>query len=624
VSAGAVGLGGSGGDPALAQVGKALDLIDAGEFVAAEALCRRVLQKSPTHPHALRVLANALLLQRNLAAGGYYIDFAAKHAPKGDASFLLALARMRKLVAYDEETLALFERALAIEAGLADAAIGQVELLNGLNRFADALREADAFMRRCGAHPTIWHAGVQAMLNLGRAEEANEEATRLVEAFPEFAGARLLRATTNNYAGVRSPQQSLEDARVCGAAMAQQAVRPRGAGGEAPGDGALAARVLVERRPLRVGFISPDLRAHSVAYFLLPLLRNLDRARFHTTCYGTIAAHDAMTQRLMDQACAWRNASMMLPQDVARAVREDGIDVLIELAGHTAHSVLDVLAFRPAPVQATYLGYPATTGHPALGFRIVDELTDPGDAPGPPYDAGAHASERLVRVEGCFLCYEPSDDAPEVSLAPSSREGVVTFGSFNALKKTTRRTLALWARVLRGVPGSRLLLKNSAFQDPGVRADIAERLARAGVERERFEFAAHAPSVREHLGMYARVDVALDTFPYHGTTTTCEALWMGVPVVSLVGDRHASRVGLSVLRAAGLESLATRDEDQYVARAVGLASDAPGLAKLRAGMRERLRASALMDGAGFGKRFGEAIDRMVALHRAGAMGTGGD
>jgi predicted O-linked N-acetylglucosamine transferase (SPINDLY family) len=376
-------------------------------------------------------------------------------------------------------------------------------------------------------------------------------------------------------------------------------------------------------RALHVGYVSPDLREHSVAYFLEPLLEHRDRVAIRVTLYNAGSASDAVTERLRGLADGWWDIAQRPDEDVFAQVRADRIDILIDLAGHTSGNRLGLFALRPAPVQGTYIGYPNTTGLTQIDFRVADETTDPmldvgrhgdsarcrswdvrgGDA------AHALATERLVRLPGCFLCYRPSPEAPEPAAHPTPEIPAppVVFGSFNSLAKLSPPTLALWSRLLHEVPGSRLTLKGKGLADPAVSAVFRERFGRHNIEPSRLIFASHTPGTREHLGAYSAVDVALDPFPYCGTTTTCEALWMGVPVVSLVGATHASRVGLSILTAAGLGRWAARTEEGYLEIAKGLAADAAGRRELRRTLRPTLGASPLCDAAAFTERYGAAL-----------------
>ncbi len=354
-------------------------------------------------------------------------------------------------------------------------------------------------------------------------------------------------------------------------------------------------------RRLRVGFLSPDLRAHSVAYFLEPLLAHLDPAQFELCLYHDHPRVDAMSAKLRQHAAVWRHFAGSSHAAVESAIRADAPDVLFDLAGHTGLNRLPLFARRLAPVQITYLGYPDTTGLRAMDYRFVDAITDPVG------EAEAGHTEQLVRFAPTAWSYAPPADAPEPAPPPCVAGAPVTFGCFNNFAKITDVTLGAWARVLAAVPGSRLLLKGHGLDAPDFAAALRPRLAAAGLDPARVELLGRTSGLAAHLALYARVDVALDTSPYHGTTTTCEALWMGRPVVTLPGDRHASRVGASLLTAAGHPEWIAADWDDYVRRAADLARDPARLAELSRGLRAELRASPLLDHAGQGARFGAAI-----------------
>lgn len=352
-------------------------------------------------------------------------------------------------------------------------------------------------------------------------------------------------------------------------------------------------------RTLRVGFVSPDLRDHSVACFIEPVLASLDRAGYTPVCFFTGPTADDVTRRLsglcefLHVPCNTAGAEIPSRAEAALASRilSARIDVLVDLAGHTGGHTLGACALRPAPVQVTYLGYPDTTGLGSIDARIVDAITDP---PGPEFDS--RCTEKLVRLDRCFLCYTPRADAPDVSDPPALRGGGITFGSFNNIKKLSPTCLSLWARVLAAVPASRLAIKGR-LASSHTRERFLSILAREGVSADRVELLPYADSAREHLDLYRRLDIALDAFPYHGTTTTCEALWQGVPTVSLAGDRHASRVGASILTSVGLPELIADSPEGFVRIAAELAGDTERLRTLRATMRRRMAASPLMDAA---------------------------
>lgn len=348
------------------------------------------------------------------------------------------------------------------------------------------------------------------------------------------------------------------------------------------------------RRRLRVGYLSPNLSRHSVGYFVAPLLRCHDRSELEVFCYYNHALSDDATQRMRKMADGWREIADKDDKTVARMIRDDAIDVLVDLAGHSKGNRLGVFAQRPAPLQMTWLGYPDTTGLPAIGYRVTDATVDPAPA------AEARHTEKLARIDGCFLCYEPPADAP--AIATRAAGAPIVFSSFNNLAKINPATLALWGRILEAVPDSRLVLKSAPLSFPDTVDRVVDALEHCGIDPARVDLRGWTSGREQHLDAYGEVDVALDTFPYNGTTTTCEALWMGVPVVTLAGEVHMSRVGASILDCSGLNELIARDEAHYVRIASELAADGARRRMLRQDLRARLLASPLLDHAGFTRK----------------------
>jgi predicted O-linked N-acetylglucosamine transferase (SPINDLY family) len=354
-------------------------------------------------------------------------------------------------------------------------------------------------------------------------------------------------------------------------------------------------------RRLRVGILSPDFRDHSVAYFIEPILQHLDPDSFEIILYHDHAYVDAVSVRLKNRAAIWRKVAGQTDETVEATILADAPDILMDLAAHTGTSRLRVFARRAAPVQITYLGYPNTTGVRAMDYRFVDSVTDPEPM------ADAFATEKLVRFAPTAWTFLPLANAPATSPLPASTNGYVTFGAFNNFTKVTDETLRDWAQLLQAVPASRLLLKAEGLSEPAVGEPVRARLRAAGIPDERIELLSRTPDTLSHLALYARVDIALDTFPYNGTTTTCEALWMGVPVVTRGGESHAARVGISLLRAVGNSEWGATTSADYINIAKTLAGDPGKLAIIRASLRHRMRASVLLDHAGQASRFGAAL-----------------
>jgi predicted O-linked N-acetylglucosamine transferase (SPINDLY family) len=342
-----------------------------------------------------------------------------------------------------------------------------------------------------------------------------------------------------------------------------------------------------ERR-LRIGIVSPDLRSHSVAYFIGPYFEAFDRDLFDVYAYANHPAEDMVTAGLRSKATHWQNVFDLSDEALAQQIRDDRIDILIDLAGYTRDTRLPVFTARPAPIQMTYIGYPNTTGMAGIDYRLTDSIADPEGS-------DEDYSEILLRLPGCFLCYAIPTHAPPVEPGPVEHRGYVTFGSFNNFNKVNPDVIDAWAEILKAVPKSRMLFKSTSSKDKTAQAVVRQGLEAKGVDPERVSFASFRATPETHLAVYNDIDIALDTFPYNGTTTTCEALWMGVPVVTLKGDRHASRVGASLLSAIGFPAGIAENRDDYVLTARLLAEN-PGLLKAtRRNLRDTLTHSTLCD-----------------------------
>jgi len=534
----------------------AVALLASGRTPEAEVPLRHVVAAQPDNFEAWDKLAYCLKTQDRLAdAVACHVRVVALKPDYADGwcNYGLTLS----LCGRSSEALQCHERALAADPANASARFGRAQALQQLDRIADAV---DEYGRVLAAQPQRHEARSYRLLALHNLDGIPRETLW---------------------------QEHVEYGRLLGAASAPASPRSP-----------------EPDRRLRVAILSPDLRMHSCAYFLLPLLEHLDRGAFELYLYHDHFREDAVTGRLRSLATVWRNFVGQAGTAVEKVIRSDGPDILIDLAGHTGMtSRLPLFARRLAPVQVTYLGYPDTTGLREMDFRFTDGVADPEG------DADRFATEKLVRFAPTAWTYQPPPDAPDPGGAPYATRGYVTFGCFNSPSKLTDAMLARWRHLLEVVPGSRLRLKGQGFGEAGTQARYAERFARVGLPADRIDLIERTADTRSHLEHYREIDIALDTFPYHGTTTTCEALWMGVPVVSLVGDRHASRVGLSLLSAVGRPEWAASTPDDYVRIAADLARDPAALAREARGLRERVRQSPLGDHAGQARRFGAALRR---------------
>jgi protein O-GlcNAc transferase len=361
-------------------------------------------------------------------------------------------------------------------------------------------------------------------------------------------------------------------------------------------------RVLDPNRKLRIGYISPDFRDHSVTFFFEPLIDGHDRDAVALYGYGHVATPDHITERLKDKFDVYRPVYGLDSKTTAEIINRDCIDILVDLAGHAGGEGIYAMAHKPAPIQVTWLGYPDTTGLSQIDYRFTDVNADP---PG----SEAFYTEELVHLPGCFLCYGPGDVAPPVSTLPCEQRGYVTFGSFSNSAKLNDMTIELWSKILQGTPDSRLLLKFKSGQFDEVRAMYVSRFAEHGISEDRILTSGWMPSPA-HLALYHQVDIALDTFPYNGTATTCQALLMGVPVISLAGEHHMSRVGLSLLKNLGLDFFVASTPQEYVSKAVVLAGQTESLSKIRLSMRRRLASSGLCQHLEFAGKVEQAYRTM--------------
>jgi predicted O-linked N-acetylglucosamine transferase (SPINDLY family) len=621
-----------------------------GRLAEAEALYRQVLAACPDHAdvlHLLGVLAGQTgrtaesieLIGRATAANpgvaDYHANLAESYQRSGQwgpaaASLRLALALRPDwaeahnhlgiaLVAghRPEEALAAFGRAIALRPDFAEAHNNLGGALRGLGRLEEAIA---AYRRATALRPDF----AEAHDNLGH---ALRDACRLEEAIAAYA--RALPPRPDPAWAESSIEQGhflanrgrVLDAIACFCrAVAAQPDLARGWSNLVyalqfhPAYGAPALLAEHRRweahlvaplglvvaphanepspgRRLRIGYVSPDFRDHVVGHNLRPLFRRHDHRQFEVIVYADVPHPDGFTRDFQADADRWRNIAGWTDDAVARRIRDDGIDILVDLTLHMERNRLLVFARKPAPVQITFAGYPGTTGLSAIDYRLTDPYLDPtGTGTG----TGCYAEES-VRLPASFWCYEAKPDDPPVNPLPSRTAGFVTFGCLNHPAKVNPPVLALWARVLRGTGDSRLLLMSPA----GPHRDEVLRLLEAeGVAPGRVGFATRQRH-RRYLELYHGIDLALDTLPYNGHTTSLDALWMGVPVVTLVGGTVVGRAGLSQLTNLGSTELVAATPDEFVRIAVALAGDRRRLESLRAGLRERMRGSPLMDAARF-------------------------
>jgi protein O-GlcNAc transferase len=554
----------------------------AGDADAAYRVGRKVLDADPGHAGALRLCGGYLLAHGNPQGALPLLSRAAEAHPE-DTDAAIDLARALQAAGQADEALAALRRAVAAapESAAAHKALG--DLLRDAGAFAEAVAAYREAMRLAPDDPDPDMAAGSVLMELGDVAAAREHRRGTVARHPGNPAAEDNAVFVELYDPDVTPEAIKAVHEAWGRTQAERT------GGRAARD---HANDPDPDRPLKVGYLSPDFRKHPVGMFVASILASHDPKAVVPYAYASVRKPDDVTAVFRRVCPNWRDVRAVSDAEVAAQVRRDGIDILVDLAGLTGDNRLRVLAYRPAPVQATYLGYPATTGLAAVDFRLTDAVANP---PG----TEDYFTEALARVEGGFCCYMPPPDSPPVGSPPVVANGYVTFGTAMNTIKINPRVVAVWSRVLQEVPTARLLLARGSFRSEALRERFRRDFAAHGVDPDRIDFEGTAAmDTRDALAAYGRMDIALDTFPYNGHTTTCEALWMGLPVIVLEGRSFIDRVGVSLLAAAGIDDMAADTQDAYVALAAAWAADPARLADVRAEQRRRLAGSALLDAPG--------------------------
>jgi predicted O-linked N-acetylglucosamine transferase (SPINDLY family) len=561
------------------------------DFAAAESTLRAVLEREPRNADAAFNLGNALR----------------------------GLGRSR-------EAAACFRLAADSRPGFADASNNLGNALKDLGDYAPAMAAFEDALSARPDHIAALNNAACLDRTLGRSEDAEDKLRRGLEIDPRHP------ALHDNLGNVLKDAGELDEAIACfrrsldldpsnpathgnlAYALSFQSTRPEPVRAECERwnlrFAAPLRRLAVDEhrdlspdRRLNVGYVSADFRDHCQSLFTLPLFSRHDHARFRIFCYSGVERPDALTGRISAHADTWREVRALDDDALSRVIREDRIDILVDLTMHMSNGRPLVFARKPAPVQIAWLAYPGTTGMDVIDYRLSDPRLDPEGFDG-------HYTERTLRLPDSFWCYDPLADGPAVSALPAIERGHLTLGCLNNPCKLTDRTLELWSGVLRAVPTARLLLMAPEGRH---RRRLSDRLATHGIDPHRADFVTFRPRT-EYLSTYERIDFALDTFPYNGHTTSLDALWMGVPTVTRVGETSVGRGGLSQLHQLGLTELAAHSDASFIDIAAGLAADLPRLAALRASLRARLESSALMDGERFARNVENAYRTAWTRH----------
>jgi predicted O-linked N-acetylglucosamine transferase (SPINDLY family) len=532
------------------------------------------------------------------AERGY--DFVLRQRPDHHGALHLKGVLALQAGRYDE-AIALIERSLAIAPRQALALSNIGVAYRAKDRMLDAIAALERSVAIDPGASDAWVNLAQTQLRAGFTRDAIASARRASEISPDRLGARsFVLFGANNLAEI-DPVLLAADARQYGE-IVERLVPARTVHANEPDP----------ERVLKVGLMSGDLKTHPVGRFLEAVLAQIDPSRLTLYAYSDTNEPDALTARLKAHIAVWRETRGLSDAALGETMVGDGIDVAVDLSGHTGSIRLKTHAGRPAPVSFTWLGYFATTGLKTIDYVLANRwVIPPGEE--------NQWSENVWRLPDTYLCFTAPVDPPAVTPLPARADGHVTFGCFNNFNKLSDRTLVAWSEVLAGVPGSRLILRSSGQYHEGVIGNLERRLAAAGVDLGRVRIDRKITDYAAHLGSYGEIDIGLDPFPYNGGTTTVEALYMGVPVLVRAGDRYVAHMGESILHNAGLPEWIAPAETGYAGLAARFAADLPALAALRAGMRGRMLASPLFDAPRFARQFEQAIRGMwhlwCAAHR---------
>lgn len=564
---------------------------DSGDLSAAEALFETVIAFDDTHADAT-YYAGAVAAKTNRLQLAFDLFSIAIYRDPDNAAYYCTLGVLLSTMEDLAGAVSALEKAIVLNPDLALAHSNLAGVLQRRDQYGQALAHARQAIALDPSYSGAYLNLGSSLKCLGQIPEAIAAYDQALALDPRNVSAHSNRLFIKLYASDVTPEAYFADAQAFGRNFAEHLMRRLPFANDRDPD-----------RRLRIGFVSGDLYGHAVARFLEPVISHIDRAQFALHAYAARATQDAMTQRLQTLFDGWRVIAGLDDDETARLIEADAIDILVDLSGHTAGNRLLVFARKPAPIQATWMGHPASTGLTAIDYRITDDVHDPLGS------TDALHTEALWRLPRVSATYRAPDDIPEIrERLPFDDNGYVTFGLLNRFEKVGDGALETWARILREVPDARLFMVVGDVDKPEIRHEVERRLSGAGLPLERIRL---QPRVsRDHFALYHEVDIALDPFPYNGGTTSCETLCMGVPFVALRGAQATARTGTVVLSAVGLEELAGETPDDYARIGIALARDPDRLRAIRSGLRERTYASPLMDHARLGRHVGEAFRAM--------------
>jgi len=597
------------------HIAQAISLHRNGRSSEADAICREILAANPSHAEACQLLGTiahekghqedaiglmqrAISLSPNIVAWRVNLAALLGKAGKADEALphLAAALRLKgnipelhnnmgaTLEALDRlpEAVDAFRKAILLRPGYAEPHYNLANALKRMGKVEQAVSSYREAIRLRHDYAKAYAGLSSALMDLAQLDEALQCLRKAMELQPKNPGAHSSYLYSAHYHPDQSAQMLFEEHVEWGRRHADP----------------IRARLLPHQndrgtdRRLRVGYFSPDFREQTVPRFIGAALTNHDHDRFEIFCYSDVKKPDAVTERLSKLPDHWRDVRGKSDPQLEQIIRDDAIDILIDLRGHASGNRMMLFARKPAPIQVNMVGYFDTTGLRSIDYRVTDEQQDP---PG----AEQFHVEQLIRIRPSCWCYSAEEDDPPVAPTPALSKRYITFASLNKVVKVSAPCAKLWARVLDAIPGSRLLLPAAEGDSSGI---VRGTLARMGLPPDRLDLVGKTRTRRAYLERFGQIDIALDTFPFNGITTTCDGLWMGVPLVSLSGGTTVSRAGRSILSAVGLAQLATDKPDEFVRTCIDLASDIRRLNDLRLGLRQRMADSPLMDHRGFARQ----------------------
>lgn len=546
--------------------------VERGELDKAEEYFRQSIQLNPKHHSAYSYLGNIYKQRQDYVKAIDYHQKAIQITPQA-AEVFCNLGIVFQEVDKNAEAIQCFEKAIQLNPKIVEAYFNLGNTYFHLGNLTDAIRYYEKAIEHRPGYKEGYNNLGNALLNQARVDEA-------IECYKK-ADAPSNQLMVLNYSDTQTPESVFEQHRAWAAKLETKTPEISNFHDKSPD------------RKLRIGYVSPDFRKHVVATFFEPILQFHNQEKFEIFCYDNQPRSDKVTEKLKNLGGKWRRIINLSDLEVVKLIREDQIDILIDLTGHMANNRLPLFALKPAPIQMTYLGYPHSTGLQTIDYRISDVHADPEGM------TECFHSEKLLRFKQTAWCFQPPSNLPEVVNPPSLETGRITFGSFNNSIKISPLLIEIWSKLLHQIPSSRLLLKSRHLGDNGLKEYFYQHFSKHGISSDRVELFPWEPTTEQHFASYQKIDIALDTFPYHGTTTTCEALWMGVPVITLAGKTHASRVGVSLLSNLNLSELVADSAADYIRIALELTKNPQKLKTLRIGMRERMKASPLLNAGCF-------------------------